>query len=90
MIKPDAYTSTGKIIDQIYQSGFMISKLKMTRFSPETAGVFYGEHKGKPFYNGLIDFVTSDVVTGLELVAENAVERWRQTIGPTNTLNAKT
>ena len=90
MIKPDAYTSTGKIIDQIYQSGFMISKLKMTRFSPETAGVFYGEHKGKPFYNGLVDFVTSDVVTGLELVAENAVERWRHTIGPTNTNNART
>lgn len=89
MIKPDAYTSTGKIIDMIYQSGFMISKLKMTRFTPETAGQFYGEHKGKPFYNDLMAFVTSDVVTGLELVSENAVERWRQTIGPTNTLNAK-
>ena len=38
MIKPDAYTNTGKIIDAIQQSGFMISKLKMTRFSPETAG----------------------------------------------------
>jgi len=37
-----------------------------------------------------MSFVTSDVVTGLELVAENAVERWRQTIGPTNTFNAKT
>jgi nucleoside-diphosphate kinase len=36
-----------------------------------------------------MSFVTSDVVTGLELVAENAVERWRQTIGPTNTFNAK-
>jgi nucleoside-diphosphate kinase len=89
MIKPDAYTSTGKIIDQIFQSGFMISKLKMTRFTPESAGVFYGEHKGKGFYNDLVNFVTSDVVTGMELVAENAVERWRQTIGPTNTFNAK-
>lgn len=90
MIKPDAYTSTGKIIDAIYQSGFVISKLKMSKFTNESAGQFYGEHKGKPFYPGLVDFVTSDVVTGMELVAENAVERWRQTIGPTNTFNAKT
>jgi len=63
----------------------MISKLKMTRFSPETAGQFYGEHKGKGFFNDLIQFVTSDVVTGIELVSENAVEKWRKTIGPTST-----
>jgi len=89
MIKPDAYINTGKILDAIYQSGFMISKLKMTRFTPETAGAFYGEHRGKPFYNGLMDFMTTDVVTGLELVAENAVEKWRHTIGPTRTFAAK-
>jgi nucleoside-diphosphate kinase len=77
MIKPDSYTNTGKILDAIYQSGFVISKLKMGRFTQEAAGSFYGEHKGKPFYNGLIDFMTSDVATGIELVAENAVERWR-------------
>lgn len=77
MIKPDAYTSTGKIIDAIYQNGFIISKLKMSRFHPASAGEFYGEHKGKPFYGGLVDFMTSDVVTGLEMVSENAIERWR-------------
>lgn len=49
----------------------------MGKFSNESAGQFYAEHKGKLFYNGLIDFMTSDVVTGMELVAENAVERWR-------------
>ena len=67
----------------------MISKLKMTRFSPESAGQFYAEHRGKGFFNDLMQFVTSDVVTGMELVAENAVERWRQTIGPTRTFQAK-
>jgi len=49
----------------------------MAKFSLESACQFYAEHKGKPFYNGLLDFMTSDVVTGLELVSENAVERWR-------------
>lgn len=67
----------------------MISKLKMTRFAPEIAGQFYAEHRGKPFFNGLVDFVTSDVVTGIELVAENAVEKWRQLIGPTRTSQAR-
>jgi nucleoside-diphosphate kinase len=90
MIKPDQYTNTGKIIDAIYQNGFVISKLKMGKFSGESAGAFYGEHKGKPFYNGLIEFMTSDVVTGMELVAENAVEGWRKLIGPTRTSVAKT
>ncbi len=73
MIKPDAYTKTGKIVDAIYASGFVISKLKMSRFNTGTGGEFYGEHKGKPFYGDLINFVQSDVVTGIELVSENAI-----------------
>lgn len=38
MIKPDAYASTGKILDAIYQSGFVVSKLKMSKFTLESAG----------------------------------------------------
>jgi nucleoside-diphosphate kinase len=53
MIKPDAYTNIGKIIDAIYLNGFKISKLKMSRFTPATSSVFYGEHKGKPFFPNL-------------------------------------
>lgn len=89
MIKPDAYTNIGKIIDAIYLNGFKIAKLKMSRFTPASASVFYGEHKGKPFYPNLQQFICSDVVVGMELVAENAIEKWRSLIGPTNTLTAK-
>jgi nucleoside-diphosphate kinase len=53
MIKPDAYTNIGKIIDAIYQSGFKISKLKMSRFTDKTSSTFYGEHVGKPFFPNL-------------------------------------
>jgi len=77
MIKPDVYTNCGKIIDCILQSGFVISKMKMSRFTVATAGEFYKEHKGKPFYQDLVNFMTSDVVIGMELIAENAVLRWR-------------
>ena len=89
MIKPDAYTQTGKIIDAIYQQGFVVSKLKMSKFNPNSVGSFYGEHRGKPFYENLSNFIQTDVVTGMELVASNAVDNWRQMIGPTNTQAAK-
>jgi nucleoside-diphosphate kinase len=85
MVKPDAYQSMGKMIDMIYGAGFTINKLKMSKFSKATAEQFYGEHKGKPFYNNLMEFITSDVAIGLELVAEDAVKRWRSCIGPTST-----
>lgn len=55
----------------------------------EDAHTFYGEHKGKPFFEKLIKFVTSDLVVGLELVADDCVTKWRNFIGPTNSLVAK-
>lgn len=85
MIKPDSYQNIGKIIDAIYVNGFKISKLKMSRFNQRSAEEFYGEHKGKPFFPNLQSFITSDVVVGMELVADSAVEKWRHVIGPTNT-----
>ena len=63
--------------------------MRMSRFSKETAGQFYGEHKEKSFYNNLEGFICSDVVVGMELVAEDAVLKWRDLIGPTDTANAK-
>jgi nucleoside-diphosphate kinase len=89
MIKPDVYTSTGKIVDAILKEGFMISKLKMSRFNPSSVEQFYGEHKGKPFYGNLTQFMQSDVVTGMELLCEGAIQKWRNFIGPTNTQKAQ-
>ena len=53
MIKPDAYTAMGKVIDQVYSSGFVINKLKMSRFTKGSAGEFYKEHVGKAFFPNL-------------------------------------
>lgn len=47
---------------------------------------FYAEHKGKPFFDNLVAFMSSDFIVGLELVGENAIKRWRELLGPTNTL----
>ena len=78
MIKPDCYTQTGKIIDAIYANGFTISKLKMSKFTkPQQADEFYEEHRGKPFFSDMVTFMQSDVVTGMELKSENAIQKFR-------------
>ena len=80
----------GQIIDAIQSNGFSINKLKMSRFNRQTSEQFYAEHKNKEFFPNLQAFITSDVVIGMELVGSNAVKAWRDLIGPTNTLTAKT
>ena len=90
MIKPDGYMNIGKIIDLIYnKGGFTIGKLKLCRMSKENAAIFYGEHQGKPFYDFLIEYITSDFIVGMELIKENAIKEWRDFIGPTNVEKAK-
>lgn len=69
MIKPDAYHQMGKILDAVFQNGFKINKLKMSRFTADTATNFYKEHIGKQFFDGLIQHITSDVSIGMELVS---------------------
>ena len=90
MIKPDGYMNIGKIIDMIYNKGkFTISKLKLCKFTKDNAAEFYAEHYGKPFYDFLINYVTSDYVVGMELVKKDAIKEWRNFIGPTNVVKAQ-
>ena len=90
MIKPDGYLNIGKIIDMIYNVGqFTIIKLKLCKMSLENAAEFYGEHKGKSFYDFLVNYITSDFIVGLELVKKDAIQAWRNFIGPTNVAKAK-
>ena len=57
----------------------------MSKFTrPQQTDEFYQEHKGKPFFADLSAFMQSDVVTGMELVAENAVQNFRNLLGPTD------
>lgn len=63
----------------------MINKLKMSKFSKSTSSTFYQEHVSKAFFPNLQNHMTSDVVVGMELVAADAVKKWRDLLGPTNT-----
>ncbi len=90
MIKPDAYLNIGKIIDKTINEGrFLISKLKMVKMTLDDAQEFYKEHYGKNFYEGLINFMSSDFIVGMELVQKDAVKAWRNFIGPTNLNEAR-
>ncbi len=86
MIKPDAVANgyTGKIIDQIIQAGFSIQAMKYIRLSRETAGAFYEIHRERPFFNDLVDFMTSGTIVAAILVKENAVADFRNLIGATD------
>ncbi len=86
MIKPCAVEAchTGKIISQVLESGFRISAIKMLQLTKQKAEEFYAEHKGKPFYEPLVNFMTSGPVIAAILVKENAVEEYRKLIGPTD------
>ncbi|KAK7794837.1 hypothetical protein R5R35_002138 [Gryllus longicercus] len=89
MVKPDAVAHMGEILKAIQDHGFTVSRMKLTRLSEEGAAGFYEEHKGKHFFDPLMQFVTSGPVLALELVAENAVARWRELIGPTDSAKAR-
>jgi len=90
MIKPDAFANgyTGAIIDQILKSGFSLVAMKLTKLSAEKAGEFYAVHKGKPFYDELVGFMSSGPIVAAILEKDNAVEAFRTLIGATNPANA--
>ena len=79
----------GKIINAIEEQGFTLGNIKMAKLTPSDAEKFYAEHKGKPFYKGLVDQMTSDLVVGIELIADNCVAKWRSVLGATNPQQAK-
>jgi nucleoside-diphosphate kinase len=86
MIKPDAIADghAGKILQHIEAAGFEIIALKMTRLSLDQAGQFYGIHKGKPFYEKLIHFMSSGKIIAAVLQKSDAVVDFRKLIGNTD------
>lgn len=78
----------GKIISETEQQ-FTIANLKLFKFTQTEAKKFYAEHDGKPYFPTLINFMISDYSVGMELVAPDAIKKWRTFIGPTNSLKAK-
>ncbi|XP_034742448.1 thioredoxin domain-containing protein 6 isoform X2 [Etheostoma cragini] len=90
VIKPDAMEEyREKILDEIRDSGFSVTQLKETVLSREMAEKFYKEHREKPFFNQLVEFMCRGPCMMLVLTKENAVEEWRATMGPADPDQAK-
>jgi len=91
IIKPDAVAK--KVIGEIYErfekAGLKIVAAKMLRLNDESAGGFYAEHEGKPFYNDLIEFMTSGPIMVQALEGESAVTLNRELMGATNPTEAE-
>jgi nucleoside-diphosphate kinase len=86
IVKPDAVAKNviGKIYDRFESAGLRIVASKMLHLTREQAGEFYAVHKERPFYNDLIDFMTSGPVMVQVLEGENAIARNREVMGATN------
>jgi|TARA_B100001079_G_scaffold17567_2_gene14029 nucleoside-diphosphate kinase len=90
IIKPDAIGNgyAGKIIDRIISAGFKINAARLMHLSREQAEGFYAVHKERPFYNDLVDFMTSGPCMPMALEKEGAVNAFRTLIGATNPAEA--
>lgn len=91
MIKPDAVEKKliGKIIWLLEENGFKILEIRSKNFSREEAERFYEVHKDKPFFNSLVDYITSGMVVGVMVERKDAVEKLRELVGATDPKNAR-
>jgi nucleoside-diphosphate kinase len=90
ILKPDAVASgkAGKILSLLEENGFRIVALRMLRLSQSQAEGFYAVHKERPFFSGLVKFMTEGPVIVMALERADAVKKLREVMGATNPANA--
>jgi nucleoside-diphosphate kinase len=90
IIKPDAFgaAKAGKIIALLEEKGFSIVASRVMRMTKEQAGAFYEVHKGRPFYDELVAFMTSGACMPIILRRDDAVASLRDAIGATDPAEA--
>jgi nucleoside-diphosphate kinase len=90
MIKPDAVARgfVGRIVTRFEDVGLKMDRLECGMVTPDQAAANYAEHEGKPFYDALIDYITSGPVVKIVLSGPNAVVVARKLMGVTNPVDA--
>ena len=79
---------TGDVLARFERRGYTIAAMKMLVCDPARAKKHYAEHEGKPFFNGLVEYLTSTPIVALVLEGSDAIEGARATIGATNPIKA--
>jgi len=92
LIKPDGVQRglVGEIISRIERKGLTLAALDLRLTDRATAEKHYAEHVGKPFYEGLVEFVTASPLIAGVVEGERAIEAWRQIAGATDPVSAAT
>src|SRR5690348_11998356 len=90
IVKPDAVDkgAAGGVIDMIQKAGLKIIGLRMVKLTQAQAEAFYAVHSARPFYRDLCSFMTSGPVVVMAIEGENAIARYRELMGPTDSKKA--
>ncbi len=90
LVKPDGVARglIGEVISRIERKGYTIEALRMMELPRATAEEHYGEHRDKPFFGDLVDFITSGPLVAMRVAGEGAIAGMRTVMGATNPLEA--
>jgi len=90
IVKPDGVRRVlvGEVLRRVEAKGLAIAQMRMMTIDRPLAEEHYGEHRAKPFFGELVDFITSGPVVVARIEGEGAIDVWRTMIGPTNPASA--
>ena len=90
IIKPDAVERklAGQILARIEEAGFIVKAMRLQHLTKREAEGFYAVHRERPFFGELTDFMSSGPCVLLALEAPNAIQKWRDAMGPTDPAKA--
>lgn len=90
LVKPDGVARglVGEVLGRIERKGYRLVAGELRTLERATAESHYGEHKDKPFFAGLVDFITSGPLFAAVIEGESAISAWRAMMGATNPANA--
>jgi nucleoside-diphosphate kinase len=90
IVKPDGVRRrlVGEVLRRVEAKGLAIDELKLVTIPRDTAEEHYGEHRERPFFGELVDFITSGPVVIAKITGEDAIACWRTLMGPTNPVEA--
>jgi nucleoside-diphosphate kinase len=90
IVKPDGVRRhlIGEVLRRVEEAGLTIEDLKMETIPRDRAEEHYGEHRDKPFYGELVEFITGGPVVVAKVAGDNAIALWRDLMGPTDPADA--
>ena len=90
IVKPDGVRRglIGEVLRRVEAKGLTIDEMRMFTIDRATAEEHYGEHRDKPFFGELVDFITGGPVVVARITGEQAIAVWRRVMGPTNPVEA--